>query len=145
MRLNNEINVTPLADVMLVLLIIFMVVTPLIKPGVDVRVPEAENPLEHPGDETALVLSMREDGSIFLNRDRIAKEAVSTRISSLMERRAEKTMFLKASAVLDYGRVLAMMDLCRRAGVTEVALVTRDEEGATGAQPPPDSEPARER
>ena len=143
--LNDQINVTPLADVMLVLLIIFMVVTPLIQPGVDVRVPEAENPREHPGDETTLVLSMREDGALFLNRDRIAEEAVSTKLSSLMESRAERTLFLKASAVLDYGRVLAMMDLCRRAGVTEVALVTRDEDGATDALRRADSKPARER
>ena len=125
-RLNDQINVTPLADVMLVLLIIFMVVTPLIKPGVDVRVPEAENQREHPGDDTTLVLSMREDGALFLNRDPIAEEEISSKLSSLMELRTEKTLFLKASEVLDYGRVLAMMDLCRRAGVAEVALVTRD-------------------
>jgi len=143
-RLNDQINVTPLADVMLVLLIIFMVVTPMIKPGVDVRVPEAENPREHPGDETTLVLSMRGDGSLFLNRDEIAAEEVSKKISSLMERRTEKTLFLKASAVLDYGRVLAMMDLCRRAGVAEVALVTRDEDRSTGGQRRPDSRRAPE-
>ena len=125
-RLNDQINVTPLADVMLVLLIIFMVVTPMIKPGIDVRVPEAETPRKHPGDESTLVLSMREDGTLFLNRDRIAEEAVSSKLSTLMERRTQKTLFLKASATLDYGRVLAMMDVCRRAGVAEVALVTRD-------------------
>jgi biopolymer transport protein ExbD len=101
--LNDQINVTPLADVMLVLLIIFMVVTPMIKPGVEVRVPEAENPRERPGDETTLVLSMREDGSLFLNRDDIAAEEISQKLFSLMERRTEKTLFLKASAVLDYG------------------------------------------
>ena len=144
MRLNDQINVTPLADVMLVLLIIFMVVTPMIKPGIDVRVPEAENPREHPADDTTLVLSMREDGSLFLNRDPIAEREVSSMLSSLMERRTDRTLFLKASAFLDYGRVLAMMDLCRRAGVSEVALVTRDEDGPTGGRRPRDSERARE-
>ena len=117
----TEINVTPLVDVMLVLLIIFMVVTPLIKPGVDVRVPEAENPREHPADDTTLVLSMREDGSLYLNRFPIAERDVSSMLSSLLERRTDRTLFLKASAVLDYGRVVEMMDLCRLAGVTEVA------------------------
>ena len=126
--LKDQINVTPLADVMLVLLIIFMVVTPLLKPGVDVKVPEAEHPREHPGDETTLVLSMREDGALFLNRDRIEEGEVSSMLSNLMEHRTEKTLFLKGSELLDYGRVLAMMDRCRRAGVTEVALVTRDED-----------------
>jgi len=144
-RLNDQINVTPLADVMLVLLIIFMVVTPMIRPGVDVRVPKAENPREHPADDRTLVLSMREDGSLFLNRDPIAAKEVSSKLSSLMERRTDRTLFLKASAVLDYGRVLAMMDLCRRAGVAEVALVTRDEDGATGGRRPRDSERARKR
>jgi biopolymer transport protein ExbD len=125
--LKDQINVTPLADVMLVLLIIFIVVTPLLKPGVDVRVPEAGHPSEHPGDETTLVLSMREDGALFLNRDRIEEADVSSKLATLMELRTEKTLFLKVSELLDYGRVLSMMDTCRRAGVTEVALVTRDE------------------
>ncbi len=125
-RIQDQINVTPLADVMLVLLIIFMVVTPLMKPGVDVRVPEAENPREHPGDDSTLVLSMREDGALFLNRDRVAQAEVGSRISALMETRSEKALFLKASELLDYGRVLEMMDLCRGAGVFELALVTRE-------------------
>jgi biopolymer transport protein TolR len=133
-RLNGQINVTPLADVMLVLLIIFMVVTPLIKPGVDVSVPRAENPEEYPGDDSTLILSMREDGSLFLNRDRIEEERIASTLSSLLERRTEKSLFLKASAVLDYGQVLSMMDTCRRAGAVEVALVTRDE-GAMSAPP----------
>lgn len=91
------------------------------------RVPEAEHPREHPGDETTLVLSMREDGALFLNRDEIAEAEVASKLASLMELRAEKTLFLKASELLDYGRVLEMMDICRRAGVVELALVTRDE------------------
>jgi biopolymer transport protein ExbD len=126
--LKDQINVTPLADVMLVLLIIFMVVTPLLKPGVDVRVPASMHPQEHPGDETTLVLSMQEDGALFLNRDRIEEAEMSSRISTLMELRTEKVLFLKVSELLDYGRVLSMMDTCRRAGVAEVALITRDED-----------------
>jgi biopolymer transport protein ExbD len=143
--LNDSINVTPLADVMLVLLILFMVVTPLMKPGVDVRVPEAENPREHPGDESTLILSMREDGALFLNRDRIAEEDVSSKLSAILETRTEKTLFLKASEALDFGRVLSMMDTCRRAGVAELALVTREENPATGAPPPEGSGRARGR
>jgi biopolymer transport protein ExbD len=125
--LNQQINVTPLADVMLVLLIIFMVVTPLLKPGVDVKVPVAGNPEERPSDESTLVLSMREDGALFLNRDPIAESAVPSTLSSLMDRRPDKTLFLKAGEALSYGRVLQMMDVCRRAGVDELALITRDE------------------
>jgi biopolymer transport protein ExbD len=124
--LNERINVTPLADVMLVLLIIFMVVAPLLGPGVEVKVPMAENPREHPADESTLVLSMREDGALFLNQDPIAESEVPSTITSMMDRRSDKTMFLKAGESLNYGRVLEMMDLCRRAGADELALVTRD-------------------
>ena len=144
-RLTDSINVTPLADVMLVLLIIFMVVTPLMKPGVDVRVPEAENPREHPGDESTLILSMREDGALFLNRDRVAEQEIASKLSAILGTRTEKTVFLKASEGLDFGRVLSMMDTCRRAGVAELALVTREERPATGAPPPPRSGRARAR
>lgn len=128
-RLSAEVNVTPLADVMLVLLIIFMVVTPMLKPDVDVRVPRAENPRERPGGETTLVLSMREDGSLFLNRDEIVERDIPSKLASLLEGRAKKMLFLKASELLDYGRVLEMMDICRGAGVVELALVTRGEGG----------------
>ena len=144
-RLNDSINVTPLADVMLVLLIIFMVVTPLMKPGVDVRVPEAENPREHPGDESTLILSMQEDGALFLNRDRIAEQEIASKLSAILETRTEKTVFLKASEVLNFGRVLSVMDTCRRAGVAELALVTREENPATGEPPLEGSGRARAR
>ncbi len=69
---------------------------------------------------------MREDGTLFLNRDRISEEDVPSTLSSVLERRTQKTLFLKSSQLLDYGRVLTMMDTCRRAGVVELTLVTRD-------------------
>jgi biopolymer transport protein ExbD len=70
---------------------------------------------------------MREDGALFLNQDSIADSEVPSKVSSMMERRSDKTLFLKASEVLSYGRVLEMMDVCRRAGVDDLALVTRDD------------------
>jgi biopolymer transport protein ExbD len=69
---------------------------------------------------------MREDGAFFLNQNSIAESEVRSQISSLMDQRSEKTMFLKAAEGLSYGRVLEMMDVCRRAGAYELALVTRD-------------------
>jgi biopolymer transport protein TolR len=124
--LKTQINVTPLADVMLVLLIIFMVVTPMLKTGVDVKVPEADHPAKHPDDDRTLVLSLREDGTFFLNQDSVAREDLFTKLSTVMESRAEKVLFIKAGELLDYGDVLGVMDLCRRAGAEEVALITRD-------------------
>jgi biopolymer transport protein ExbD len=124
--LRNEINVTPLADVMLVLLIIFMVVTPMITTGVDVTTPYAEHPVEHPDTARVLVLSLREDGSLHLNHDRIAPEELFGRLSAIMESRSDKVLYVKAAETLDYGDVLGWMDVCRRAGFAEVALVTRE-------------------
>jgi biopolymer transport protein TolR len=126
MRLNDRINVTPLADVMLVLLIIFMVVTPLIGPGVDVKTPEAEHPTEHPGEERAIVVSMRADGSLYLGRNRVEDSELDSQLAAKISGRTEKVVYLKASELLDYGVVLAMMERCRIAGVTEVALLTRE-------------------
>jgi biopolymer transport protein ExbD len=124
-KVNNRINVTPLADVMLVLLIIFMVVTPLLKPDVSVAVPEASHPRDHPGGESTLVLSMRGDGTFFLNRDPIDESRLYAALSEKIEDRAEKALYIKADESLDYGRVLEIMDVCRRAGADEVALITR--------------------
>jgi biopolymer transport protein ExbD len=125
-KVNNRINVTPLADVMLVLLIIFMVVTPLLKPDVAVQVPEADYPKDHPGDESTLVLSMRSDGSFFVNRDPIQEASLFSTLSEKMQHRDEKALYIKADETLDYGEVLGIMDLCRRTGAHEVALITRE-------------------
>ena len=124
--LKHAINVTPLADVMLVLLIIFMVVTPLITTGVDVPVPEAEHPTKHPDSDQIPVVSLQSDGRVFLNRDLVAEGSLLPALSTVMSERREKVLYLKAGEQLDYGFVLEMMDLCRRAGADEVALITKD-------------------
>ena len=126
--LRSSINVTPLADVMLVLLIIFMVVTPMMGSGVEVQVPEARHSTEHPDTEATLVLSLKSDGSLYLNADRIPETGLSEALLATLATRTDKTLFLRASETLDYGFVLEMMDRCRRAGAIEVALITREVE-----------------
>jgi len=123
--LASSINVTPLADVMLVLLIIFMVVTPLMGPGVEVEVPEAEHSREHPDTEETLVLSLKGDGRLYLNEDLTPEDELLAAMTSVLSERDDKVLFLKANEALDYGYVLEMMDRCRRAGATEVALITK--------------------
>lgn len=130
--LHHAINVTPLADVMLVLLIIFMVVTPLITTGVDVPVPEAEHPTEHTDSDNVPVVSLKSTGELFLDEDPVAKASFLHTLSSVMSKRNQKLLYLKAGEQLDYGFVLEMMDLCRRAGAEEVALITRKR-----SEPPP--------
>lgn len=123
--LRSSINVTPLADVMLVLLIIFMVVTPMMGSGPDVRVPEAAHASEHPDDEQTLVVSLTGDQSVYVNEDAIDDDELSAALAVILEARADKTLWLKANEALDYGYVLEMMDRCRSSGAREVALITR--------------------
>ena len=122
---QHDINVTPLADVMLVLLIIFMVITPLLGPDVEVQVPEAEHSTEHPDNEQTLVLSLKGDGSIYLNEDVVTESDLLPTLTSAIATRRERILYLQANELLDYGWVLDVMDRCRRAGADEVALITR--------------------
>ena len=123
--LRSSINVTPLADVMLVLLIIFMVVTPMMGSGVDVQVPEARHAREHPDNEETLVVSLKGDGTVFVNEDDIPADELAPRLSTILEQRNDKALWVKANESLDYGYVLEMMDRCRAAGASEVALITK--------------------
>jgi len=122
--LRSSINVTPLADVMLVLLIIFMVVTPMMGSGVDVQVPGAAHATEHPDNEETLVVSLKGDGTVYVGEDPIAEAALLAELESILEARSDETLWVKANEDLDYGYVLEMIDRCRTAGAAEVALIT---------------------
>ena len=137
--IKHDINVTPLADVMLVLLIIFMVITPLIHPGVEVQVPEAEHSTEHPEGEETLVLSLKGNGSIYLNEDILTESDLLPTLTSELGSRRDRVLYLKANELLDYGSVLEVMELCRRAGADEVALITR-RKNETASPPSPKGE-----
>ena len=112
---------------MLVLLIIFMVITPLLHPGVEVQVPEAKHSTEHPDNEETLVLSLLGNGNIYLNEDVVTESDLLPTLTSAIASRRERILYLKANEFLNYGWVLEVMELCRRAGADEVALITRRE------------------
>jgi biopolymer transport protein ExbD len=122
--LTADINVTPLCDIMLVLLIIFMVVTPMLQKGVDVKLPPAAYAADHPDNEDTVTLAVRVDGQIFLDMMPVPRSDVVTSIREKFDVRTDKTIFLKADENLDYGDVLQVMDLCREGGVEEIALIT---------------------
>jgi biopolymer transport protein TolR len=118
-----EINVIPLVDVVLVLLLIFMLTAPMMYRGIDVSLPKTSG--RPTAVEERLVLTLTRDRSIFLNeRVPIALPTLEPRLRELLRDRADKTVFIKADKGLDYGYVVETMDRIRRAGVDRVGLVT---------------------
>ena len=129
----SEINVVPYIDVMLVLLVIFMATAPLLTQGVVVDLPEAPSePIEDSNDDP-LVVSMREDGAIFMNLGMQDADDEGTRVTvfSLQEQagkilraRSEVPVYIKADHKLDYGQVVAVMTVLQKAGAESVGLIT---------------------
>ncbi len=121
---NSNINVTPLCDIMLVLLIIFMVVTPMLQKGVDVKLPPAAYGVDHPDNEDSVTLAVRVDQQIYLDMLPIPESDLVAKIREKYDLRTDKTIFMKADQNLDYGDVMRVMNLVREGGVEEVALIT---------------------
>ena len=120
-----DINVTPMADIMIVLLIIFMVITPMLQKGVDVRLPSAGNVKER-NDQKTIEVAIRKDTSTFLKGLKLDKQQdLVAKLKEALEERADtqKLVYLKADNELPYEEVMKVMDLCREAGVEEVALI----------------------
>jgi biopolymer transport protein ExbD len=118
-----EINVTPLVDVMLVLLVIFMVTAPMMQRGVDVNLPSAEISTE-PREQTLLV-SVDRDGDIWLDDQPVHEELLAVRIEEARRSTGLDFVYLRADAALPYGRVMYVMDQCRKGGVASVGLVVQ--------------------
>lgn len=132
MRLGNneelqaDINITPLVDVVLVLLVIFMVVTPLLKQEVPIELPIADNS-RSAQDLSQLTLTLAADGGVFLNGQPVLREALVTQLQTIYATRADKTIFLEADRKLSYGQVVNVMDDCKAAGVAAIGVLTKRE------------------
>jgi biopolymer transport protein ExbD len=120
-----DINVTPMADIMIVLLIIFMVITPMLQKGVDVKLPQAGNTKERKDDPKSIVVAVKKDGTIFLNGVKIANaEAELTNlVKERLEEVQDKVIYLKGDEGLAYAEVMKVMDMVRLGGVEEIALI----------------------
>jgi len=121
-----DINVTPMADIMIVLLIIFMVITPMLQKGVDVKLPVAGNTKDRKDEPRTITVAVRKDAAVYLGSNRIENQAeLVPQLKGLLEDIPEgaKIIFLKADEGLPYSEVMKVMDLCREAGVEEVALI----------------------
>jgi biopolymer transport protein TolR len=122
---TSEINVTPMIDVMLVLLIIFMIVTPLIAAGFKATLPKGANLDSDPEGENEVILGIDADGRYFLNGSPISEETLKDQLTAAFSSRTEgKLLYLKADNQLKYGRVQQAVELARSAGVRTMAAVT---------------------
>ena len=122
-RIMAEINVTPLVDVMLVLLVIFMVTAPMMQQGVQVNLPKADAKAMTQPEETVMV-SINGSGKIFVNKDQVAPGELRDRLSTLFVSRAKKEVFLKADSAVPYGDVVRIMADIKGAGIERLGMVT---------------------
>jgi biopolymer transport protein TolR len=124
-RLQSDINVTPLVDVVLVLLIIFMVVTPLLQMGYDVNVPpKATADTSQVISKEQLVVTQVNAEKVFLNREQVDIKQLPLRLSDILKHRRDKTVFYSADDELNYGKVMETMDLIRNAGAERIGIIT---------------------
>jgi biopolymer transport protein ExbD len=119
----SEINVTPLVDVILVLLIIFMVTAPMMTRGIDVRLPKTESGTD--ATEERLVVSVDRDNTIYLNERPVNLHLLTDRLKSEMERGGIDFVFLRADQAVPYGRVMLVMDQIKKAGADRIGMVTQ--------------------
>ena len=125
-KINSNINVTPMVDVMLVLLIIFMVITPMLQNKVNVDLAKTDNPTAMPDadKEDAIVVAVTRDGKIFLGGDQVQVDAMGPTIAAKLEKNPEKKVYLRADNRAMYGKVMDAIDGIRAAGISDLGLLT---------------------
>jgi len=123
-----DINVTPLVDVMLVLLIIFMVTAPMLSMGIDVNLPRVKSKTVDLAEEK-LILSINENKEIFLNKTRMPLQDLNAKLAAIFAERVEREIFLRADKNVPYGFVVEVMSEVRKAGVDKLGMITEPPEG----------------
>jgi biopolymer transport protein TolR len=123
--LNADINVTPLVDVCLVLLIIFMVVTPMLQKGVPINLPVAEDPEKTPDTEKQLQISVKSDGSVYLGSVVVMKQQVQSELEQIHQRTPDREIAVKGDRQVKYGAVLDVLKACREVGFNNVGLIAQ--------------------
>jgi biopolymer transport protein TolR len=138
-KVSSDINVTPMVDVMLVLLIIFMVVTPMLQKGVSVDMAPVNSPSQMPDadKEDALLVSITRDGTVYFGTDKITTDNLTTKVKDRLANKPDKRVYVKADMRTRFGGVVQVVDAVRAAGVDDLGLLTEQKKTATPAPPPP--------
>jgi len=122
---KSDINVTPLVDVMLVLLIIVILIAPMLQKGVDVALPEADHTLDKPDTSDQIVVHVDVRSQLYVNGLKQASiDDVVTRLQTVLESAKDRTVYLKGDRDAPYGAIMSMMDALRKAGIETVGLIT---------------------
>ena len=127
--LNSDINVTPLVDVCLVLLIIFMVVTPMLQKGVPVNLPVTEDPEKTPDTDKQLQISVKSDGTVYLGSLPVLKEQMQSELQKIHDRTPDREIAVKGDKLVKYGAVLDALKACREVGFNNVGLIAQPKKG----------------
>jgi biopolymer transport protein ExbD len=123
--LNADINVTPLVDVCLVLLIIFMVVTPMLQKGVPVNLPVTSNPEKTPDSEKQLQISVKDDGSVYVGPNVVRKDQVQALLEEIHQRTPDREVAVKGDKLVKYGDIIDVLKACREVGFNDVGLIAQ--------------------
>ena len=133
LALNSEINITPLADVMLVLLIIVMLIAPLLQAGVTLTLPDAANTSDKPDNDDNTIIAVTADGRYFVDNVQTTEQELLNTINRSLDRKFERILMIKGDVNAQYGAVMNLMDQLQRVGIENVALITeRDIGGGFG-------------
>jgi len=132
--LKADINVTPLVDVMLVLLIIMMLIAPMLQKGVDVNLPAASNSVDKPETQEQTVVAITATLGVYLNGVALREDELPAQIATVMEEKAEKVVLIKGDENAPYSAIMAAMDRVREANVENIGLITEKKTGGRGGQ-----------
>jgi biopolymer transport protein TolR len=134
---KSDINVTPLVDVMLVLLIIMMLVAPMLQQGVSVKLPTATNTVDKPEVQGQTVIAIAKDKGLYLNAKQVGEGELATKVTELLENSKDKIVLIKADEEVEYSAVMSAMDQLRQAGIEDIGLITeraKTQGGAAGGK-----------
>ena len=129
-RVLADINVTPLVDVMLVLLIIFMITAPMLHQGIEVVLPEADAEFIPQQDDDPLILSINSDGIIFLQDEPVHTSQLLERLAPQLASRQGQAVYIKGDRELSYGKVIEVLDILQGGGITQINMVTDKRQGS---------------